>query len=431
MDENDRTRDFKAVRKAATKLSLLTDDVRSAMLLDMARAFELNSSRIIKANGEDMEAAVHSGIPDALLHRLKLDKAKLAGAIEGVKAVAGLPCPVGRVRERRLLDEGLVLEKVSYPIGVIGMIFEARPDALIQIVSLAIKSANGIILKGGREAHRTNAALVEVIRETLDGAPFLMLLSSHEDVDAMLKMEGDVDLIIPRGSNAFVRHVMDNTHIPVLGHADGICSVYIHSQANLDEAVAIAVDSKVQYPAACNAAETILVDRAIAPRFIPAFQKALREYGVIIHADGEAMENLEKGKDVVPATEADFDTEYLALALALKVVGNLDEALEHIAAHSSHHTDAIVTEDAEAKARFFREVDSADVFCNCSTRFADGYRFGLGAEVGISTSKIHARGPVGLEGLVTTKWQLSGSGQLVASYSGPGARSFIHRELEP
>ena len=198
MDENDRTRDFKAVRKAATKLSLLTDDVRSAMLLDMARAFEMNSSRIIKANGEDMEAAVHSGVPDALLHRLKLDEAKLAGAIEGVKAVAGLPCPVGRVRERRLLDEGLVLEKVSYPIGVIGMIFEARPDALIQIVSLAIKSANGIILKGGREAHRTNAALVEVIRETLDGAPFLMLLSSHEDVDAMLKMEGDVDLIIPR-----------------------------------------------------------------------------------------------------------------------------------------------------------------------------------------------------------------------------------------
>lgn len=423
--------DYKAVRRAALALSLKSDEERVAMLLAVADALDARRREIEKANALDIDQARRQGMGEALIHRLALPTSKLDGAIAGVRAVAAQKSPVGLVRHRRLLDEGLVLEQVTYPIGVIGMIFEARPDALIQIVSLAIKSANGLILKGGREAQRTNACLVDIIRSCLDGAPFIALISSHEDVDVMLRMEGDVDLIIPRGSASFVRHVMDNTHIPVLGHADGICSVYIHSQANLDEAVAIAVDSKVQYPAACNAAETILVDRAIAPRFIPAFQKALREYGVIIHADGEAMDLLEKGKDVVPATEADFDTEYLALALALKVVGNLDEALEHIAAHSSHHTDAIVTEDAEAQARFFREVDSADVFCNCSTRFADGYRFGLGAEVGISTSKIHARGPVGLEGLVTTKWQLSGSGQLVASYSGPGARSFIHRELEP
>lgn len=423
--------DYKAVRRAALALSLKSDEERVAMLLAVADALDARRQEIEKANALDIDQARRQGMGEALIHRLALPSSKLDGAIAGVRAVAAQKSPVGLVRQRRLLDEGLVLEQVTYPIGVIGMIFEARPDALIQIVSLAIKSANGLILKGGREAQRTNACLVDIIRSCLDGAPFIALISSHEDVDVMLRMEGDVDLIIPRGSASFVRHVMDNTHIPVLGHADGICSVYIHSQANLDEAVAIAVDSKVQYPAACNAAETILVDRAIAPRFIPAFQKALREYGVIIHADGEAMDLLEKDKDVVPATEADFDTEYLALALALKVVGNLDEALEHIAAHSSHHTDAIVTEDAEAQARFFREVDSADVFCNCSTRFADGYRFGLGAEVGISTSKIHARGPVGLEGLVTTKWQLSGSGQLVVSYSGPGARSFIHRELEP
>ena len=390
--------DYKAVRRAALALSLKSDEERVAMLLAVADALDARRQEIEKANALDIDQARRQGMGEALIHRLALPSSKLDGAIAGVRAVAAQKSPVGLVRQRRLLDEGLVLEQVTYPIGVIGMIFEARPDALIQIVSLAIKSANGLILKGGREAQRTNACLVDIIRSCLDGAPFIALISSHEDVDVMLRMEGEVDLIIPRGSASFVRHVMDNTHIPVLGHADGICSVYIHSQANLDEAVAIAVDSKVQYPAACNAAETILVDRAIAPRFIPAFQKALREYGVIIHADGEAMENLEKGKDVLPATEADFDTEYLALALALKVVGNLDEALEHIAAHSSHHTDAIVTEDAEAQARFFREVDSADVFCNCSTRFADGYRFGLGAEVGISTSKIHARGPVGLEG---------------------------------
>lgn len=429
MDDNDRTRDFKAVRKAATKLSLLTDDVRSAMLLDMARAFELNSSRIIKANVEDMEAAAHSGVPDALLHRLKLDEAKLAGAIEGVKAVAGLPCPVGRVKERRLLDEGLVLEKVSYPIGVIGMIFEARPDALIQIVSLAIKSANGIILKGGREAHRTNAALVEVIRENLDGAPFLMLLSSHEDVDAMLKMEGDVDLIIPRGSNAFVRHVMDNTHIPVMGHADGICSIYVDRSADIDLAVKVIVDSKVQYPAACNAVETVLVHEAVAARLLPRLKSSLDAYGVMIHADDRSRALMADDALVTSAVEDDFHTEYLSLQMALKVVDSLDEAIEHIAAHGSHHTDAIITSDDLARRRFFDEVDSADVFCNCSTRFADGFRFGLGAEVGISTSKMHARGPVGLDGLTTTKWLLEGHGQIVADYSGRDARRFIHEDL--
>lgn len=429
MEGNGDTRDFKALRRAATKLSLLTDDIRSRMLADMADAFERNIGRIRQANDEDMAAAKADGIGDALLHRLRLDEAKLAGAIEGVRAVASLACPIGRVRERRLLDEGLVLEKVTYPIGVIGMIFEARPDALIQIVSLAIKSANGIILKGGREAMRTNAMLVRIIQETLDGAPFLMLLESHDDVDAMLRMEGDVDLIIPRGSNAFVRYVMDHTHIPVMGHADGICSIYVDRSADIDLAVKVATDSKVQYPAACNAAETILVHCDVAQRVLPLLKASLDGYGVLIHADERSMAILGDVDGVVPALEDDFHTEYLSLEVALKVVDSLDEAIAHIACHGSHHTDAIITKDEEARRRFFDEVDSADVFCNCSTRFADGFRFGLGAEVGISTSKLHARGPVGLDGLTTTKWLLMGNGQTVAEYSGPSARRFIHEDL--
>ena len=429
MEGNGDTRDFKALRRAATKLSLLTDDIRSRMLADMADAFERNIGRIRQANDEDMAAAKADGIGDALLHRLRLDEAKLAGAIEGVRTVASLACPVGRVREKRLLDEGLVLEKVTYPIGVIGMIFEARPDALIQIVSLAIKSANGIILKGGREAMRTNAMLVRIIQETLDGAPFLMLLESHDDVDAMLRMEGDVDLIIPRGSNAFVRYVMDHTHIPVMGHADGICSIYVDRSADIDLAVKVATDSKVQYPAACNAAETILVHCDVAQRVLPLLKASLDGYGVLIHADERSMAILGDVDGVVPALEDDFHTEYLSLEVALKVVDSLDEAIAHIACHGSHHTDAIITKDEEARRRFFDEVDSADVFCNCSTRFADGFRFGLGAEVGISTSKLHARGPVGLDGLTTTKWLLIGSGQTVAEYSGPSARRFIHEDL--
>lgn len=429
MEGNGDTMDFKALRRAATKLSLLTDDIRSRMLADMADAFERNIGRIRQANDEDMAAAKADGIGDALLHRLRLDEAKLAGAIEGVRTVASLACPIGRVRERRLLDEGLVLEKVTYPIGVIGMIFEARPDALIQIVSLAIKSANGIILKGGREAMRTNAMLVRIIQETLDGAPFLMLLESHDDVDAMLRMEGDVDLIIPRGSNAFVRYVMDHTHIPVMGHADGICSVYVDRSADIGLAVKVATDSKVQYPAACNAAETILVHCDVAQRVLPLLKASLDGYGVLIHADERSMAILGDVDGVVPALEDDFHTEYLSLEVALKVVDSLDEAINHIACHGSHHTDAIITKDEEARRRFFDEVDSADVFCNCSTRFADGFRFGLGAEVGISTSKLHARGPVGLDGLTTTKWLLMGSGQTVAEYSGPSARRFIHEDL--
>lgn len=426
----DKETEFRNVRSAAVKLASLSDEERSAMLLKMAAAFEKNKERIFRANREDIETAEKDGISDALLHRLVLDESKLVSSIEGVKSVAAQKCPVHEIKEKRLLDEGLVLEKVTFPLGVIGMVFEARPDALIQIVSLAIKSANGIILKGGKEASSTNSTLYEIIRESLDGAGFMMLLSSHSDVDAMLKMEGYIDLIIPRGSNKFVRYCMDNTHIPVMGHADGICSVYVDSFADIGTAVNVCTDSKVQYPAACNAAETILVHKDVAERFIPLFASSLEQYGVTIHADERSLPLLKDyGGKVVKACEDDFHTEFLSLELAMKVVDSIDEAIAHIAEHSSHHTDAIITSDESNRERFFNEVDSADVFCNCSTRFADGYRFGLGAEVGISTGKLHARGPVGLEGLTTTKWLLSGSGQIVRSYTGKDARHFIHKDL--
>ena len=426
----DKETEFRNVRSAAVKLASLSVEDRSAMLLNMSAAFEDNKERIFRANREDIGKAEKECISDALLHRLVLDESKLASAIEGVKSVAAQKCPVHEIKEKRLLDEGLVLEKVTFPLGVIGMVFEARPDALIQIVSLAIKSANGIILKGGKEASSTNSTLYEIIRESLDGADFMMLLSSHSDVDAMLKMEGYIDLIIPRGSNKFVRYCMDNTHIPVMGHADGICSVYVDSFADIGTAVNVCTDSKVQYPAACNAAETILVHKDVAEQFIPLFASSLEQYGVTIHADERSLPLLKDyGGKVVKACEDDFHTEFLSLELAMKVVDSIDEAISHIAEHSSHHTDAIITSDESNRERFFNEVDSADVFCNCSTRFADGYRFGLGAEVGISTGKLHARGPVGLEGLTTTKWLLSGSGQIVRSYTGKGARHFIHKDL--
>ncbi len=423
---NERIRDkIKNVRKAALKLSLLLDEERCALLERMAQALDSNRDLIRKANKQDLEAAKQSGITPAVLHRLSLSDEKLDGAIASVRSVMRQKSPLGSVKERRELDEGLILEKVTFPLGVIGMIFEARPDALIQIVSLALKSGNGIILKGGKEAMLTNRVLADIISSALDGAPWMLLLESHADVDEMLKAEGDIDLVIPRGSNSFVRYVMEHTHIPVMGHADGICSLYVDESADIQLAVKVATDSKIQYPAACNAVETILVHEAVAGEFLPAFKVSMEEHGVLIHGDEKTAAIIE----CTPANEEDYHTEYLSLELAIKAVSSLSEAIEHIAAHGSHHTDAIISRDNKAIDRFFREVDSADVFANASTRFADGFRFGLGAEVGISTSKLHARGPVGLEGLTTTKWQLRGNGHIVASYSGKNAKSFTHKEL--
>ncbi len=422
MDTQDRIR---KVRKSALELSLMSDSDRNDILRRIATALDESRARLKKANSEDVKAASERNISDALLHRLIFDDSKIDSSIASVKSVMELPCPIGRTLAKRELDENLILEKVTYPLGVIGMVFESRPDAMVQIISLAVKSGNGIILKGGSEALNTNRMIRSVIHEALGDDDWILLLESHGDVDEMLKMEDDIDLLIPRGSNKFVRYCMEHTNIPVMGHADGICSIYVSDKADRALALEVITDSKIQYPAACNAVETILVSSEIADEFLPALKKKLEENGVIIHGDEDVCRII----SCIPAREDEYDTEYLAKELNIKIVSDLAGALEHISEHSSHHTDCIITEDEEEKQVYFRSVDSADVFANCSTRFADGFRFGLGAEVGISTGKLHARGPVGLEGLTTYKYQLSGAGQLVRTYSGAPQRKFTHREL--
>ena len=414
-----------ALRKGARRISSSGDEERKSLLMSIAGALDSSRERIREANDADLKTAEDKGLQPSLMKRLAFTEEKIDSSIQGLKELCSLPDPIGRVLEKRELDPGFILERVSFPIGVIAMIFEARPDALVQIAGLALRSGNAVVLKGGSEARNTNRVLVDIISEAA-GNDWILGVESHEDVSILLGMDRYIDLVIPRGSNAFVRYVMEHTRIPVIGHADGICSVYIDSSADYDKALRIAVDSKTQYPAACNAAETFLVHESAAPVFLPKLNAEFAKLGVKVHADGKAIAYMD---GAVPAVPEDFDTEFLALECAVKVVSSIDEAIEHIAEHSSHHTDAIVTESEDAKRRFFQDVDSADVFCNCSTRFADGFRFGLGAEVGISTGKIHARGPVGLSGLMTSKWLLSGHGETVAEYSGRNGKSFHHKEL--
>ncbi|MBN2271199.1 MAG: glutamate-5-semialdehyde dehydrogenase, partial [Sedimentisphaerales bacterium] len=366
-----------------------------------------------------------------LLKRLKFDEAKLSDVCEGIESLIRLPDPVGQVISATELDTGLDLYKVSCPIGVIGVVFESRPDALVQISTLCLKSGNAVLLKGGSEAVNTNRILSRIIAEASEkaGMPegWTQLLETRQDVAEMLSQDEHIDLIIPRGSNEFVRYIMDNTNIPVLGHAEGICHVYVDGDADLDMAVDIVVDSKCQYVAVCNAAETLLIDSKIAQEFLPEVKAALDQRNVELRGCEKTAEII----DVKPATEEDWSTEYLDYILSIKVVAGLDEAIDHINRYGSGHTDAIVTANREAAEQFMSLVDSANVFHNCSTRFSDGFRYGLGAEVGISTNKIHARGPVGLEGLVIYKYKLRGTGQIVAGYSGQNARPFTHKKIAP
>ena len=424
------TESFALVRKSASVLAVSSDKERQHYLNAIATSLNENKAQIFGENQKDLSEARKAGIPDAILHRLLFSEDKLASVTKGLTELADLQDPIGKTREKRELDPGFILEKRTFPIGVIGMIFEARPDALVQIAGLALRSGNGIILKGGKEARNTNRILVKLIKEATEDSTFgnnwILGIESHEDVDCLLKAEGYVDLLIPRGSNAFVRHVMDSTRIPVMGHADGICATFVDESADLDKAVTICVDAKIQYPAACNATETFLVHSKVAPSFLPRLNDALTENKVRIRADERSIVYM---KDAVAATEDDFHTEFLSLECAVKTVDSIQEAVEHIQSHGSHHTDAIITQNADNAKFFTAYVDSADVFVNCSTRFADGFRFGLGAEVGISTSKLHARGPVGLDGLMTTKWILTGDGQTVAEYSGKNGKQFHHREL--
>ena len=401
---------------------------RNDALARIKNALLAHADDIFAANKLDLEAAERDGVAPAVVKRLRFDEHKLADVTAGIDGLIGLPDPVGRTLLKRELDEGLVLERVSCPIGVIGVIFEARPDALVQISTLCLKSGNCAILKGGSETMRTNKAIFEVIYQAAleAGLPDACLFQAEarEEISELLGCYGLVDLLIPRGSNAFVRYIMDNTKIPVMGHADGICHIYVDAAADVDLAVRVCVDAKVQYTAACNAVETLLVQRSAAAELLPPIVAALQAEGVEVRGTDEVRAIA----DCAPATDADWDTEYLALIVSIKLVDGVDEAIDHINRHGSHHTDAIITEDAATAARFLQLVDSAGVYQNCSTRFADGFRYGFGAEVGISTSKLHARGPVGLEGLVTYKYKIFGSGQIVGDYAS-GKSSFHFKDL--
>ncbi|MGC1310478.1 MAG: glutamate-5-semialdehyde dehydrogenase [Phormidesmis sp.] len=418
-------------QKAARQLAQLSSDAKNQIIEAVAQALEAAANDITAANQKDLEAALTDNIAKPLYGRLKLDATKLDAAIQGVRSVASLPDPTGAVTLHRQLDTGLTLKRIGVPLGVLGIIFESRPDAVMQISTLALKSGNGVILKGGREATRSCTALVQAIRQGISHAGYdpnaVQLLTTREETNALLALDGYVNLIIPRGSNAFVQYVQNNTRIPVLGHADGICHLYVDQAANLEQATRIAVDAKVGYPSACNAIETLLVHQAIADEALPMLAKALQAEGVLLRGDQKSRQVL---PDIEMATEADWSTEYSDLILAVRVVDSLAAAIAHISQYGSKHTEAIATTDPQAADEFMSQVDAANVFHNCSSRFSDGFRYGFGAEVGISTQKMPPRGPVGLEGLVTYKYQLIGDGHIVATYTGENAKPFTHQDLE-
>jgi glutamate-5-semialdehyde dehydrogenase len=384
---------------------------RTQILKDVARAVRERSREIFEANRKDLEAA-QGNVAPPLIKRLVINDPKLRDLVEGIEQLSMMPDPVGRIVLETELDDGLTLRRVQTPIGVIAAIFESRPEVVGQIAALAIRSGNAVLLKGGREAAHTNVAIGAILKDVLtrhDVAGAVQLVSTREEVAQLLEMDDLISLVIPRGSNEMVQSIQRSTRIPVLGHADGICHVYVDKAADPDKAARVVVDAKAQYPAVCNAAETLLVHKDY-----PARQKlfeALEKAGVDLHV------------------ERDFGHEFLDLVMAVHVVEDVDKAIEHIHRYGSGHTDAIVTEDPKAAERFLNEVDSAGVYWNASTRFADGFRYGFGAEVGVSTNKTHARGPVGVEGLLIYKYHLIGNGHIVATYSGENARSFRHRRV--
>jgi glutamate-5-semialdehyde dehydrogenase len=419
----------RAAKRASILLAAQDSLDKDVALKHIAEALRSHRDAIVQANQQDLEAAQADQLAAPLLKRLKFDAPKIEDVCLGIESLIQLKDPTGQTLATTELDQGLELYKVTCPIGVIGVIFESRPDALVQISTLCLKSGNAVMLKGGSEATRTNKILSEIILEASLQASmpegWIQLLETREDVASILSLDNWIDLIIPRGSNEFVKYIMDNTNIAVLGHADGICHVYVDSEADLDMAVKVTVDSKCQYVAVCNATETLLVDKQIAPTFLPRVKAAMTDRHTEIRGCTETCKLIE----AIPATDKDWSTEYLDLIISVKVVDGLHEAIEFINQHGSGHTDCIVTQNPERAAAFMNRVDSGNVFCNCSTRFSDGFRYGLGAEVGVSTHKIHARGPVGLEGLAIYKWKLIGSGQTVADYSGAQARPFTHKDM--
>ncbi|HEX7317277.1 MAG TPA: glutamate-5-semialdehyde dehydrogenase [Pyrinomonadaceae bacterium] len=425
-------------KAASRRLATLPRERRDAALRAAADAIEARGAEVVAANERDLMAAARAvgdgRMTASTFKRLQTSERGVAEMAERVRDVAALEDPLGRTLALTELDDGLTLTKISCPLGVVGVVFEARPEVVPQVASLALKSGNACLLKGGAEAANTNEALYRIWRAALAGfedvpADAALLLRTREEVSAMLALDEDIDLIIPRGSKEFVAYVAANSRVPVLGHGEGVCHVYVDAAADLRKALAVVIDSKTQYPAACNAAETVLVNEEVAPKLLPGLVAALTSAGVEVRACPRTFELAATSHGLVPAVEDDWATEYSDMVVSVKTVSDFDEALRHIARYGSRHTESIVTEDGAAAARFFAEVDAAGVYHNASTRFADGFRYGLGAELGISTAKLHARGPVGLEGLTTYKYLLAGDGHTVASYSS-GERSFKHRRLK-
>ncbi|RQG92487.1 glutamate-5-semialdehyde dehydrogenase [Natrarchaeobius chitinivorans] len=419
-------------QSAALELAKYSDERRSDGLYAIADAIEASHEAILEANEVDVaeaETMLEAGeYSQALVDRLKLTPTKLESIAEMVRSVAEQDDPLGKTQTARKLDDGLELYEQTVPIGVVGTIFESRPDALVQIAALALKSGNAVILKGGSEASESNRVLYEIIREATADAPdgWAQLIEARADVDTILEMDDAIDLVMPRGSSEFVRYIQDNTSIPVLGHTEGVCHVYVDSEADLEMATEVAYDAKVQYPAVCNAVETLLVHEDVAETFLPEAVDRYEAADVELRGDERTREIV----DVESATEEDWSTEYGDLILSIRVVNSLEAALDHITTYGSKHTESILTEDGDRASTFMRSLDSASVFHNASTRFSDGYRFGLGAEVGISTGKIHARGPVGLEGLTTYQYYLEGDGQCVGTYAGADGKEYLHEDFD-
>ncbi|MBU4373402.1 MAG: glutamate-5-semialdehyde dehydrogenase [Euryarchaeota archaeon] len=427
-------------KSASIPLASMQGAVKNRALASMVQALDSNREKIISANKKDLVAAeklVRAGkLSKALVNRLKVDDVKIDEMIAGIKDVIKFDDPVGKTLSALELDSGLELYQVSCPIGLIGVIFESRPDVVPQIMSLCLKSGNATIFKGGSEAAHSNRAIFDVLVNAIEGTEGMpesafALMETREEVNEMLKLDEYINLIIPRGSNEFVKYVQDNTRIPVLGHSAGICLVYVDSRADIKKAIDVCYDAKVQYPAVCNAVETLLVHKDIAGEFLPGIGKKYNEAGVELRCDDRSFALLKDMgflKAILHATEKDWRMEYNDLILSIKIVDSLDEGIDHINKYGSHHTDAIVTEDKRNASRFIELVDSSSVMWNASTRFSDGFRYGKGAEVGISTNKIHARGPVGMEGLLIYKYVLLGKGHKVADYVGKNARKYTHKK---
>ncbi len=415
---NDFIKIAKAAKKASLEIADISFELKNEALNKIAEMFELHKDEIFDANKTDLEEAeelLEKGeITKSTFNRLRLDEFKMRDMIQGVRDIAKLEEPIGKKLFQRELDENLTLYKVSCPIGVLGIIFEARPDVISQISALAIKSSNAVILKGGKESQHTNKKIMEVINFALEMVPtfphnVVQQVFSRDDVKEMLKCDEYINLIIPRGGNNLVKYIKENTNIPVLGHASGICHIFVDKSADIEMASKIIVDAKTQYPSACNAVETLLIHNS--------FLKA-----------GELLASLQLNEIKLVSNPESWDIEYGDKILSYKFVNSIDEAIKHINTYGSGHTDSIITSDSTRAETFMNKVDSAGVYFNASTRFADGFRYGFGAEVGISTNKTHARGPVGLDGLTIYKYKLIGNGHIVDDYA-KGKKSFHHKDI--